>query len=595
MVPVFNIYDYLVFIFTIIFSIAIGLFFGCHQKNKKSVADYISGNRQMSALPLALSLMVSFQSSIMILGMPAEAYVYGIMYFFSVVGFMICLLVSAHLYADFFHSLNFYSINEYIKHRFKSEILKTFGVILAITIYIWYMGIVLYGPALALEAVTGFNMWYSICILASSAIIYTAIGGLRAVIWTDVFQSFVMYFCLLLAIIKGIQEVGSLKDVMEIAKANQRLDLDLRFDPYTRHTVFNLVFGNIIYAFGTVFNQSSFQRITSAKTPRTARWVLMLAGPFYALTTGLAIFQGLLAYTYFKTKRCDPIEAGMISNPNQIMPFYMLLLFRNWRGMPGLFVASLFSACLSTLSSGLSSLSTITWIDIFKPKLKNVSETKATIVCKLSVVFYGLLSLGVTVVVSNLGGTLTQIGDSLVSSFSGPLAGMILFGTLCPWANKKGAIVGTLCAASLTLTISFGSLFSKTLPRKPFLPPAPIDHCPGRNISNVSIAYIDTYTTTAKMITNSTEIQIHGIQWLFSISYTMIAPIAIIVVFTIGCIVSLAFYKPHEVNRKYVISLFDKCCCCLPNRVQKRFRSSAISTLKDDEENMELDAKIDRA
>ncbi|CAI9715808.1 sodium-dependent multivitamin transporter-like isoform X2 [Octopus vulgaris] len=262
-------------------------------------------------------------------------------------------------------------------------------------------------------------------------------GGLRAVIWTDVFQSFVMYFCLLVAIIKGINEVGNLNDVWEISRETQRLDLDFRFDPFTRHTVFNLMFGYVLYAFGTVFNQSSFQRITVAKTPRTAAWVLMLAGPFYALTTGLAIFQGLLAFAYFKTKRCDPLEAGIISNPNQIMPYYMLMLFQNWRGMPGLFVAALFSACLSTMSSGLSSLSTITWIDIFQPMLKSPSEAKATFVCKAAVVIYGLMSLGVAVLVSNIGGTLTQIGDTLVSSFSGPLTGMILFGTLCPWANKK--------------------------------------------------------------------------------------------------------------------------------------------------------------
>ncbi|XP_029636950.1 sodium-dependent multivitamin transporter-like isoform X2 [Octopus sinensis] len=590
MVPTFSISDYLVFIFIVFVSIAIGLFFGCRQKNDKTANDFMTGNRQLSALPLALSLMVSFQSSIMVLGMPAEAYVYGIMYFFSVVGFMICLLISSHVYAEFFHKMNFYSINEYIKHRYKSEVLKVFGVILSIAIYVWYMGIMLYGPAVALQAVAGFNMWYSISILAVSAILYTAIGGLRAVIWTDVFQSFVMYFCLLVAIIKGINEVGNLNDVWEISRETQRLDLDFRFDPFTRHTVFNLMFGYVLYAFGTVFNQSSFQRITVAKTPRTAAWVLMLAGPFYALTTGLAIFQGLLAFAYFKTKRCDPLEAGIISNPNQIMPYYMLMLFQNWRGMPGLFVAALFSACLSTMSSGLSSLSTITWIDIFQPMLKSPSDAKATFVCKAAVVIYGLMSLGVAVLVSNIGGTLTQIGDTLVSSFSGPLTGMILFGTLCPWANKKGALAGTLCAIVITLWVAFGSIFSSTLPPTPYLPPAPTDQCP---ITNISIHFTSHNFTTAEMVTNTTKYSIRGIQKLYSLSYTMNVPIAILIVFVVGTIVSLIFYKPHEVNQKYVVPVCEKVCCCLPSSARKKFRSRAISTIKD-EENMELDSKLER-
>uniref|UniRef100_A0A0L8G857 Uncharacterized protein n=2 Tax=Octopus bimaculoides TaxID=37653 RepID=A0A0L8G857_OCTBM len=273
------------------------------------------------------------------------------------------------------------------------------------------------------------------------------------------------------------------------------------------------------------------------------------------------------------------------------MPYYMLMLFQNWRGMPGLFVAALFSACLSTMSSGLSSLSTITWVDIFKPMLKSASETKATFVCKASVVIYGLMSLGVAALVSNIGGTLTQIGDSLVSSFSGPLTGLILFGSLCPWANKKGALAGTLCAIVITLWLAFGSIFSSTLPPTPYLPPAPTDQCP---VTNISILFMSHNVTTAEMVTNTTKYSIHGIQKLYSLSYTMNAPIAILIVFVVGIIVSLIFYKPHEVNPKYIVPVCEKVCCCLPSCAQKKFRSRAISTLKDEEENMELDSKLDR-
>ncbi|GFR80272.1 sodium-coupled monocarboxylate transporter 1 [Elysia marginata] len=129
--------------------------------------------------------------------------------------------------------------------------------------------------------------------------------------------------------------------------------------------------------------------------------MLRLVAPAFLITLCLACYEGAVAYSYYQVKGCDPLASKQISNPNQagrlelillpsmitmfdlgLVPFIVMDIFAKLPGMPGLFLASLFSASLSTLSSGLSSLAALTWADIFKPLIGDISEIKATVIIK---------------------------------------------------------------------------------------------------------------------------------------------------------------------------------------------------------------------
>jgi len=86
-----------------------------------------------------------------------------------------------------------------------------------------YMGVVLYAPSLALNAVTGFDLWLSVLTLGIVCTVYTALGGLKAVIWTDVFQTLVMFLGQLVVIIVGSAKVGGLRHVWEVASQHGRI------------------------------------------------------------------------------------------------------------------------------------------------------------------------------------------------------------------------------------------------------------------------------------------------------------------------------------------------------------------------------------
>lgn len=188
----FSTVDYVVFGLMILVSLLIGVYFAFKDKKRNTTSNYFLGDRKLKAVPVGLSFVVTFQSSILILGFPAEAYAYGLQYAMQCIGVIAGYLIAAVIAVPIFHPLKITSVYEYYKLRYHSNIVRYVAVTLGVIHYTFYMGIVMYGTALALDSVAGLPLWSSIIIFSSVAIIYTSIGGFKAVIWTDVFQSIVM-------------------------------------------------------------------------------------------------------------------------------------------------------------------------------------------------------------------------------------------------------------------------------------------------------------------------------------------------------------------------------------------------------------------
>ena len=309
------------------------------------------------------------------------------------------------------HPLKLTSAYEYLELRFQSKAVRLMGSCFGILSSVFYMGVVMFGPSIALEAVTGFPVWSSIVVISCSAVLYTSIGGIKAVIWTDVFQAVVMIGGMLAILVKGTVDVGGPGSVWNVAEQGGRINFfNFDPDPTVRHTFWNLLIGTFFSGFGIVFSQTTVQRISSTPTVRDAQKVVGIAAPGFPVVLLLAAYEGVVAYSYFASiKRCDPLESKELDNQNQIIPFMVLDIFSSAPGMSGFFLAALFSASLSTVSSSLSSLSAIVWKDIVQPLVGKVSETKATLIAKLSVVVSGSLACGIAFLVSQIGGNIAQI------------------------------------------------------------------------------------------------------------------------------------------------------------------------------------------
>ncbi|CAL8148090.1 unnamed protein product [Orchesella dallaii] len=448
--------EYLVFAGMLCISAGIGLFYGCTGNKQKTTSEFLMGNRSLGVFPIASSLIASFISAITLLGTPAEVYSKGTMYWVIGISYIFVTAAAAFIYLPVFFDLQLTSAYEYLQLRFSRPV-RLLGSLIFISQMTIYMAIVVYAPSLALSQVTGLNVYGCVVAIFFICTFYTTVGGMKAVVWTDTFQVIIMFAAMLIVIFKGAHDVGGHAAVWEIGKAGGRIEFfNFDLDPRTRHTVWGLLFGGY-FTWVTVYgcNQAQVQRYLSVPTKRKAQWALFINMFGLMGILSLCCYAGLVIYAKYAT--CDPIISKRVNTPDQLFPLFVMDTLGTFRGLPGLFVAGIFSGALSTVSSGLNSLAAITLEDfirgVFYP---DITDERATTVSKLLAVAFGLISFGLVFVAEQLGGVL-QAALSIFGIIGGPLLGVFSLGMFFPWANSKGALVGTISALLFTLWMGIGA------------------------------------------------------------------------------------------------------------------------------------------
>lgn len=221
--PKFGGVDYAVLGAMLSVSSGIGLFFAWRDRRDQSNQSFLLGNRQLGLLPVSLSMMASLQSATTVLGYPAEMYYRGTQFWVAIFGLAISNVIAAEVFLPVFYRLQLTSVNSYLERRFNSIAVRLLGSLSFIVNTMLYMGVVLYGPSLALESVTGFPVWSSIVVIGLICTLYTALGGMKAVVWTDAFQMTVMLVGMLSVVVWGAMKVGGFGVVWETAVSGGRV------------------------------------------------------------------------------------------------------------------------------------------------------------------------------------------------------------------------------------------------------------------------------------------------------------------------------------------------------------------------------------
>ncbi|XP_021356513.1 sodium-dependent multivitamin transporter-like isoform X3 [Mizuhopecten yessoensis] len=531
-------------------------------------------------------MLVSFLSAISLLGYPAEMFTHGTMFLVIVLAYVLGGLVTASLIVPLMYNQKTISAYEYLEKRFDSKAAKLTGTIMMILQQVIYMGIASYAPSTALEAVTGFPTWATVITVGLVSTFYTFLGGMKAVVWTDVFQSFVMVAGILAIVIQGTISVGGLEKVWHINKEWDRIEFfDFNPDPTQRHSFWSLVVGGMVGWTATYgVNQASVQRYCALPTLKKAKTAVLLniIGVFVLVT--ITCLAGIVVFAYYAEKGCDPLSNEDVSNSNQIIPFFVMEKL-GYPGLPGLFVACLFSGALSTMSSCLNALSAVTWEDILKPCFYNLSEEKKTWVTRGLVIFYGGCGIGMSFMAMNLGGTVLQASLSFTGAASGPLLGIFVLGAFFPWANWIGAVVGSVFGLVLPMWISIGAYsVVGTTSNLPF----PTDNCTVEGAFNATTLVNISATTLAPVVD-----EITGISKLYTVSYLWYPSIGAATVVVIGLIVSFCTGAngTHDIDPKYLIPFFDRIFCCLPNSLLRKLRCNMEFPDPEDIKADELDEK----
>ncbi|XP_062057980.1 sodium-coupled monocarboxylate transporter 1 [Lepus europaeus] len=551
----FVVWDYLVFAGMLLISAAIGIYYAFAGGGQQTSKDFLMGGRSMTAVPVALSLTASFMSAVTILGSPSEVYRFGAMYSIFALTYFLVVVISAEIFLPVFYKLGITSTYEYLELRF-NKCVRLCGTVLFIVQTILYTGIVIYAPALALNQVTGFDLWGAVVATGMVCTFYCTLGGLKAVIWTDVFQAGIMVAGFASVIIQAAVIQGGFTTILKDAYDGRRLNF-WNFDPnpLQRHTFWTIIIGGT-FTWTSIYgiNQSQVQRYISCKSRFQAKLSLYinLIGLWAILTC--SVLCGLALYSRYRD--CDPWTAKKVSAPDQLMPYLVLDILQDYPGVPGLFVACVYSGTLSTVSSSINALAAVTVEDLVKPHFRSLSERSLSWISQGMSVLYGMCCIAMAALAS-LMGALLQAALSIFGMVGGPLLGLFSLGIMVPFANSIGALVGLMSGFVVSLWVGIGAQLYPPLPERTV--PLHLDTSGCNSTYNVT-----NLMTTTEMPFSTSAFQVHNAErtplmdnW-YSISYLYFSTLGTLVALFVGIFISLLTGgRKQNLDTKFLLTKED--------------------------------------
>ncbi|KAM9385790.1 sodium/iodide cotransporter [Pholidichthys leucotaenia] len=528
--------DYAVFSSMLLVSMAIGLFQALKKKPKDACTDdFFTGGHSMPAVPVGLSLCASFMSAVQVLGVPAEGFRYGLKFLYMCLGQSINSVLTAYLFLPVFYRLGITSTNQYLKMRF-GRAMQLLGSVQFIIATLLYTGIVIYAPALILNQATGLNLWVSLFSTGIICTMYTTMGGMKAVIWTDVFQIVVMLSGFVAIFIHGTVLVGGPVRVLEVASNGSRVNFDdFNVDPRQRYTFWTLsVGGSLVWLSMYGVNQAQVQRYISCRTEKAAQWALFVNQVGLCLIVSSAVTCGIVMFAFYNT--CDPIKSGRISTPDLLMPYFVLDIFQTYPGFPGLFLASAYSGTLSTASTSINAMAAVTMEDLLGPHLRYMTQKKLMLVSRGLSFMFGASCITIAALSSFLDWGVLQGSFTVMGVVSGPLLGIFILGIFFPAANKLGAFSGILAGFCISLWLAVGSTLYPPSDETMGVLPSLAGECTSSNMTQSSKFNEDPHSISTALHSKDQG----GLLNFYSMSYLYFGAIATSTVVLVGLIVSYA-------------------------------------------------------
>ncbi|XP_030247291.1 solute carrier family 5 member 6 isoform X1 [Sparus aurata] len=556
----FTVVDFVIFGVLLAASLGIGLYHALSGGRQRTTQEFLMADRSMKCLPVSLSLIASFQSAVAIIGVPAEIYTHGTQYWFIGCAYILGLLIPAHVFIPILYRLRLSSAYQYLELRFSKPV-RICGTLTFIFQMVIYMGVCVYTPAFALNAVTGFELWGTVLATGLVCTLYTTIGGLKAVIWTDVFQTLVMFAGQLAVIVVGVQKTGGVSEVWrKVWEGNRISALDLNPDPTERHTFWTLGVGGVFLMLSLYgVNQAQVQRYLSARTEKDAVRSCYMVFPSLQLALALSCVMGLVMFACYCGEDHSS-KLGTASRDAMVISFVMDML-QGLPGLPGLFIACLFSAALSTISSAFNSLATVTMEDLIKPHFPAMTEARATLLSKALAMSYGLLCLAMAYLTHLMGDSVLQVALKIFGMVGGPILGLFCLGIFFPWANSTGALAGLGAGLAVAFWVGIGSIVTRSSGTKSLLPAC-------------GVVLLSDNTTTAiqTALGNVTLSRPSGLKRFYSLSYMWYSAFNCSTVILIGLIISFLTgpMKAEDVTPGTVYPLLGKLLCFLPERHKKK-------------------------
>ena len=421
--------------------------FGCSFYFRRGSAngadDFTSGAGQLPAWAVGMSIFATFVSSISFLALPAKAYIGNWNAFVFSLSIPVASWMAVRFFVPLYRSLNSVSAYSYLETRF-GPWARIYASLCYLVMQVARMGTILYLLALSMHALLGWPLPLLIVVTGAGTLLYCAMGGIKAVIWTDAVQGIVLIagavLCLAVLLFSMPEGVGQ---AWKIATAADKFSLgSWNIADWGSETFWVcLVFGIFINLQNYGIDQNYIQRYITARNHKDAVRSTLFGSLLYIPVSLVFFLIGTALFSYYQAQP-GLLPADMAAQPDKILPWFIV------RGLPvgvtGLLISAIFAAGMSTVSTSINSGATIILEDYYKRFFdRDADAARALRVLRSASVFLALLGVGCALAMIQVKSAL-DAWWAMQSVFSGGMLGLFLLGYFSRKAKNVEAAIGVV-------------------------------------------------------------------------------------------------------------------------------------------------------
>lgn len=438
--------DYVIIAVYLLGVAIFGAVSGGRQKNAK---DYFLGGKKMTWWSVGFSIVASETSTLTFISIPGLAYK-GNMHFLQLVfGYFIGRLFVSLVFIPAYYKGNLETAYDFLGKRFGSG-LRKFTSSVFITTRVLASGVRLFATAIPVHIITGFDYATSIMLIGVFTLIYTYVGGLKAVVTMDVVQLFIyligagisMYLILdhLPAGFADVLRVASESGMNKFEVINTSWGAsfyEFLTAPYT--LIGGLLGGTFLTMASHGTDQLLVQRLLGCKSKSDSQKALLLDASFIVLQFVFFLILGLCLYAYYQGASLG--QLGLKSS-DEIFPKFIIEKLPS--GISGLVIAGVLASAMGTLSSSISSLASSTYLDLFKlsAKGRGISEKQEMFYSRVFTLIWGIVLIGGAMLFTDTKNAVVELGLKIASVTYGGLLGTFFLGLLFKKISQTDAYIG---------------------------------------------------------------------------------------------------------------------------------------------------------
>lgn len=431
---------------------------------QRTARDYFLGGKQMSWWSVGFSIVASETSTLTFISIPGLAFKGNLFFLQLVVGYFIGRLIVSVVFIPAYYRGDLETAYDFIGKRFGLPLRKFTSTVFIVT-RVLASGVRLFATAIPVHLITGLGYPASILLIGGFTLLYTYLGGLKAVVAMDVVQLFIYLGGAVASMVLILHHLpNGWSDVVAFATSNGQ-DKFAFINGYTGTSLsaflmapYTLLGGLLGGTFLTMASHGTdqllVQRLLGCRTRWDSQRALMLDATFILLQFGFFLVLGLCLYAFYGGVSFQQLG---LATSDEVFPKFIVENLPT--GVAGLVVAGVLASAMGTLSSSISSLASSTYLDLFKPTVRgrSLDERGEIRWSRIFTLGWGILLIGGAMLFTDTRNPVIELGLKIASFTYGGLLGTFLLGLLFKKTTQMDATIGFVCglaamAAVLTFT-----------------------------------------------------------------------------------------------------------------------------------------------